>query len=198
MAAPILYASTAELKAVMGIATDKRDVRLSRVLESASRHIENETGRQFYESAEETRYFTVDGYGGDLVIDDALTITDVEFDLAGTRLWDTALLTTDYWPLPDGGPYTRLQLDGRTNRYFPTYRNGVKVTGTWGYNETGQHPAPIREATLLYALRLYKRPAAPFGAIENSMGGPPLKVGEDADIAALLAPYTKSPDWLFV
>jgi hypothetical protein len=51
-------------------------------------------------------------------------------------------------------------------------------------------PAAIRQATVILAMRLFKRLDAPLGMISNDLGS--MRVGRfDPDVEALVAPFRK-------
>lgn len=119
-----------------GITDDASDdAMMEVVIESASRKIDELTGRRFY-SGTETRYFTPDDslrlYTGDLVSIDELAI-----DYFEDREY-AELTEDDYEYFPenaayDGKPYTAIYISPNSTEYFPSVRRGVKITGVFGW-----------------------------------------------------------------
>lgn len=128
------------------------DTVLSSLLEAASRYVDNQTGRRFYQDASDTDYY----YSGQdemsrVMLPDFASITTVSVDYTDTRTY-TALTATDFDTLPDnaaaeGLPFTGLEVapTSLTASYFPDWRKSVKVTGKRGWPAV---PADIRDAVL--------------------------------------------------
>ena len=181
------YATTTQLKARLGITGASSDTVLGEVLEAASRLVDGVTGRAFYATSSEARYFTTDEHG-QVFIDDALTVTAVETDEDGDRTYERTWASTDYDLLPHNTtPKTRLVIAPEGRYYFPQIARSVKVTGTWGNNATASVPPVIREATLLQAARLFERRKSPLGVVGDSETGiARLSSRLDPDVEVLL------------
>lgn len=152
-----------------------------------------------------------------LPVGDLLSVTALETNDSGDRTsfvtWDPTL---DYYLEPvnaavDMIPYSRIRPDPLSGRYwFPPWPQGVKVTGIWGYafdwdgDGVPEAPEPIREATVLLTIRLYKRKDAPFGVVEaGAMEKMAIRLKEDQDIESLIAPYMynvgeRSTNWVVI
>jgi hypothetical protein len=115
--------------------------------------------------------------------------------------YDITWATSDYQlePLNNvagglvGSPFTRIRATG--DYLMPTFSVGtfyegealLEVTGVFGWSAV---PAAIRQATVILAMRLFKRLDAPLGMISNDMGS--MRVGRfDPDVEALVAPFRK-------
>ena len=181
------YATTASLKARLGITGSGSDTVLGEVLEGASRLIDGFTGRTFYGSEAETRYFTTDDTGT-VFIDDLVSVTSVKTDEDGDRTYERTWASTDYDLLPHNvTPKTRLVLAPEGRYVFPTLPRSVQIVGTWGNNADASIPAVIREATLLQAARLFERRKSPLGVIGDSeIGFARLSARLDPDVEVLL------------
>lgn len=168
---------------------------LESLITSASRQIDGWMGRRFY-AATETRYPVV--RGGRILLDqDLLSVTTLKTDEDGDGTYEvTWSSTTDYWLAPvdaatDGMPYSEIRLNRDLGRYsFPTGERAVQLVGSFGYNATGSHPAPIREACLRLAERLYKLRDAPLG-VTGSVELGVVRVSTDRDLQEMLWPYRR-------
>lgn len=167
------------------------DTRLSAVITAASRAIEAYTGRVFYATTA-TKYFQADA-GCELLLDeDLLSVTSLKTDEDGDRTYEITWAATDYDLEPaNSAPYTRIHTTPRGNYSFPLHRRGVEIVGSWGYCATGSHPETIEEACILQAVKLFKRPEAPFGVLGTPETGVVRVPRMDADVKALLGPYVR-------
>ncbi len=171
-----LYASLTELQARLGI-TDAADFSLlEAALESASRYIDNRTGRRFYTNAatgtpaaySEVRYYTATR-SDRVLIDDILSVTSLATDDNADDTFSTTWAQADYVLRPrnaavDGAPYWELSRSNNGDYSFPTgILDGVKVTGRFGYCALADCPQPIREVCLIVAAQMYRLKDAPFG-----------------------------------
>lgn len=177
------YATLKEFRTRVGLKDDDRidDKILRAVLESASRHIDERTGREFFTSSGPRIFEPV--FGDLLVIDDASAVTEVAFDPLDLEDW-TAIPVC--WTPNPGSPITSLRMRGWSPVAF-TDSPRVQVTATWG------HPLPkqIIEATLLVAARLFHRKTAPFGIAGTSDAGMIRLSKADPDVESLLAPFVR-------
>lgn len=170
------YATIAELKARLGITDSANDPDLTNILAAASAAIEADRRRQFYATASETRYYQA--VTANLCpIDDLLTLTSLKTDNNEDFSFSYTWAAKDYMLLPYNGPakgqpYTVIQRKPNGSYAFPTTHPGVAVTGTFGYCATP--PAAIKEATILIAMRVWKRKDVLFGIT----GGADLGVAE--------------------
>lgn len=116
-----------------------RDTDIERMINGASRWVDNFCSRRFY-SAIEIRYYTPE-YWDLLFIDDLLTVTTLKTDDDDDRTYETTWLTTDYDLEPfnalvDVPPQAfnmiRVQING--DQVFPRWvRRGVEIAGSWGW-----------------------------------------------------------------
>lgn len=182
------YATLAELKSRLDIHMADHDVNLEQMIESASRQIDGWTARTFYPETA-TRVVTA-GCSTELVLDrDLITLTGISTDADGDRVYETVWSPTD-WELAGPIPHQEVLITPYGRHTFPTGRNRVQVTGVWGFGN--DVPAPIREATLLLASRLYKRKDAPFGIAGNAEHGELQTISaQDPDVKQLIQPYRR-------
>lgn len=186
------YATLAEVKARLSIETADTadDTSLEQVIAAASRMIDSETAREFYATTD-TRYYTADD-AGFLVTDDLITITTLATDETGDRTYTATWATTDYDLTPTNKPPHNIVTTPPNGRYgFPPYARGVKVVGSFGYCATGAHPAPIREACIIQAVRIFKRKDSPFGVFGTPELGMARLPRVDMDVAEMLHPYRR-------
>jgi len=191
------YCSLADLKAALRVQDSIDDSLLELAIESASREIDGYCERVFYSTTgtrvyAPTNVFTV-------TTDDIISVTTLKSSSDGVT-YDITWTTSDYQLEPLNGvagglstPYTRIRATG--NYLMPSFSVGtfyelealIQVVGVFGWSAV---PAAIRQATVILAMRLFKRLDAPLGMISNDMGS--MRVGRfDPDVEALVAPFRK-------
>jgi len=165
------------------------DAEIEKVITAISRAIDTVCKRRFY-AATETRYFTAQR--ADLLfVDDLLSVTTLKTDQGGDRVYETTWATTDYDMLPSnaalaGEPYLRIAPAPMSSKRFPAHAKGVEIAGSFGY--ASSTPAVIKEACLLWSMRVWKRREAIFGVIgTTALGQMTIKIPPpDPDVAQLL------------
>lgn len=207
------YCDVQDLQDQLDVTSGADDLQLDLAIGAASRAVDAWCNRRFYaDTAVSTRYYEAVGpaiqrYTYTMTdsrwveVDDFWTTTGlvVATDLADSGSFDTTWSASDYELEPrngiaggrEGWPYTEIHA---TNRLvFPgprLHRRRVAVTAKWGWASV---PEEVKLATILKAVRLYRRKFSPDGTI----GGfelPVVKINarEDPDVAALLAPFRKT------
>lgn len=188
------YTALATLKGALRItgsdASD--DARLERIITSASRAIEEHTGRRFYAETL-TRYLTP-ARTCRLLVSDLLSVTTLKTDEDGDRTYEiTWSSARDYYPWPpeavnDDQPYTAIEVDAGNGLYqFPRgIQRSVQIVGSWGYSTAT--PALIEEACLRHCARLYALANAPLGVAGTVETGL-IRISLDRDLIEMLAPY---------
>ncbi len=170
------YLTLAEFKARLGTVTTADEV-LEDYVETASRQIDDWTGRAFYPTTAASRTFAA--WDGFVEISDAQVITSV------TDGNGTIIAAADY-RIEDGMlgvPAARLH-----SGYF-VGGDLVTIVGNWGWLVA---PAPVKEATAIQATRLWKRKDAPFGIVGSAEFGTLRSLGKiDPDVAELVRPYVR-------
>ena len=151
------YATLAEFKANLRIdSTDVADDSvIERIIEGASRVIDNETRRTFYARTATNKYDVPDS--GILYIedDDLLTITTL------TNGDAEVLTTTDYILLPNNSsPKYAVKLKDASTKTWEGDSSGnteqvITIAGTWGYSSTA--PLDIKEFCMETALSYYRQ-----------------------------------------
>lgn len=167
-------------------------------VESASREIDGFCERVFYSTTETRLYIPENPF---LVeTDDIETLTTLRTAPDGEEFsvtWTDSDLQLEPLNGVAGGlttPFTRIRAIG--DYLFPVWdpRNvnaheaTVQVTGTFGFSTT---PTAIKQATILLAMRLFKRFDAPLGAVGFGDIGVVRVSRIDPDIESLLAPWRK-------
>lgn len=195
------YASLNDVKAALRIPSSDTvdDAMLEIAIEAASREIDGYTERVFTSTSDATRlYIPMDSYITQ--IDDLVSITSLETSSDGDG-FDTTWTATDYQlePLNSlvGGittPATRIRAIG--DYLFPQWdlrdtnaqEATVRVVGTFGWSAV---PTAIKQATILLAMRQFKRYDAPLGiAGFGDLGA--MRVSRlDPDVEALVSPFKK-------
>jgi hypothetical protein len=189
------YATVAEAKTRLGIDDTVDDTIIGQVLDAVSRSIDEWTGRYFY-SATETRYYTSEW--DDLIqVDDLVSVTSIGTDEDNDRVYEKTWSVTDYDLYPHnaevvGKPYSRIYMAPNGLYSFPaSIAKGVKLIGSFGWPAV---PAPVKEATLIQAGRIFKRKDAPFGVTGSTTAemGQLLVIPKiDPDVEMMLRPYRK-------
>lgn len=163
---------------------------------AASRMIDTHCGRRFFvDSGTSARIINPRGRvvcgddGERLLVADISTTTGlvVEVGSASTSWTDISSSIeaepTDALDLDPAEPITSLlYLYG----YFTSYRR-ARVTAAWGWPAV---PADIAEATLIQALRLYKRKDSPEGVLGSAEWGGVVRMSRwDPDALTLISPF---------
>lgn len=192
------YVELEDLKRVLRLDDEADDLELAAAITAASRAIDTYCGRQFGQTdAAEVRTYapTADaaGDGRGIVIDDVMDLTGLAIgvDEANDGTFSTTF-TVDaqarLWPwnaAAEGRPYTELRTIGASR--FPRRARAVQIEARWGWSEV---PALVKQACALEAIRLFKRPAAPFGVAGSpELGAEPLRLLArlDPDVELMLS-----------
>lgn len=196
------YCSLDELKAALRIpaSDDIDDALLELCVESASRDIDGVCERVFYQDADATRvYVPTDSF---LVeTDDIVSITSLKTSSSGSGFDITWSASSDYQLEPLNGqaggivsPATRIRAIGQF--LFPVWEPAnvnaqeatVQVVGTFGWSAV---PTAIKQATILLAMRHFKRYDSPLGIAGFSDMGAVTVRAVDPDVRALIMPFKK-------
>lgn len=169
-----------------------RDVLLQQKIASASRSIDDHTGRRFYLDDEASARIINprgrarrDRDGDRLLVDDIGAAAGVTVEVgSATAGWSDITSTVELDPTDAAArrwPFTSLH---RTSQWLAVDR--VRVTARWGWPEV---PQAIQEATLIQALRLYKRKDSPEGVLGSAEWGTVRVSRLDPDVAKLVERY---------
>jgi hypothetical protein len=197
------YCTLADVKAAARVTDNLEDTLLELSIEAASREIDSYTERVFYSTgatAIARVYVPQDRFV--VETDDIISVTSVKSDSNGDGVFDVIWESTDFQLEPLNGraggidtPFTRVRAVGQY--LWPVYepRNvdanqaSVEITGVFGFETI---PTAIRQATILSALRQYKRYESPTGVLGFSDIGA-VRVGTklDPDVERLIQAYRK-------
>lgn len=195
------YTTLTQVKQALRIPADDTvdDSLLETAIEAASRQIDGHCERVFYNQGTATRTFIpTDSFLTE--IDDLISLDTLKTQSDGGA-YDTTWAASDYQLEPTNQssaglafPYMRIRAVG--GKLFPIYevRNpnsfeaSVQVTGTWGFDAI---PAAIEQATIIMAIRQFKRYDAPLGVAGFGEIGSMSITRIDPDIMTLTAPFRK-------
>jgi len=122
---------------------------LEKIIESASRFIDNQSGQRFYSSTGQTLYFTAED-ANFLLVPNLQSVTTLKTDDDGDRTYEDTWTTGDYDLMPynasyQGVPYSWIQTTPESDYSFPLIEKGVEIKGDWGYSAV---PDEIRLACI--------------------------------------------------
>ena len=196
------YATLSDVKAAARITDAIDDSLLEIAIESSSRDIDAYCERVFFNTgatAVARVYIPQDIYL--LETDDIVSVTSIKSDTTGEGGFNETWSAGDYQlePLNNlaGGistPFTRVRAIG--SKLWPIYeprdinagQASVEITGVFGFASV---PIAIRQATILAALRAYKRYESPTGVLGFSDMGV-VRIGRlDPDVERLVSPFRK-------
>jgi hypothetical protein len=196
------YASLSDVKAAARITDTIDDSLLEIAIESSSRDIDAYCERVFFSTgatAVTRTYIPQDIFL--LETDDIISVSSIKSDTTGEGGFDLTWDATDYQLEPLNGiaggiptPFTRIRAIG--SKLWPIYeprdinagQASVQITGVFGFTSV---PTAIRQATILSALRAYKRYDSPLGAAGFGDLGIMRVSRVDPDVEKLVAPFRK-------
>lgn len=193
------YATLSQVKAAARITDSVDDALLEMSIESASRMIDGYCERRFFTNGTETRYYAArDSYVCDIddVVGTAIVVkTSSDVDGTYDLTWAASDLQLEPTNRTASGlvfPVMRLRAVG--DYLFPVWsqENAVEVTGVFGFGTAV--PTQVTHATIILALRQFKRYDSPTGIIGfGDMGA--IRVGSrlDPDVSMILAPLRRVP-----
>ena len=193
------YATLADVKAALRITDSVDDSLIELSIEAASREIDGYCNRVFYSTSGTRVFQNVDSFI--VNTDDIISVTTLKTSDDGV-IYDTTWTTADYQLEPLNGvagglvqPFTRIRAIG--DYLFPvwsvtgTYGNkaSVQIAGVFGWSAV---PTAVKQATILLAMRQFKRYDSPLGVAGFGDIGA-IRVGRtDPDVEALLMPFKKA------
>lgn len=196
MALTNAYCTLSDLKTSLAIEDIQDDTALEAAILTASRMIDDYTGRFFYRDGTTavpvTRYYTPNDWWI-CNVDDFISLNEIATDENFNKSYTTIWAAADYMIEPvnnprRGWPYTRiLAVD---SYLFPRlYPQTVRIKAVWGWTAV---PIEIAMATKIQASRLFVRRQSPFGVAGSpEMGTIRLSSRLDPDVEALVRPFRK-------
>ena len=191
------YCTLNDVKAALNIEDSMDNAAIEIAIATASRMIDDYTGRFFYKDgtvgAPATRYYTPTDYWI-LPTDDFVSISEIATDDNFNRTYDTIWTASDsmFEPVNNpsrGWPMSRILAVGAY--VFPwNLPQSVRVRGVFGLSTV---PYEVKTAAKIQASRLFLRNQSPFGIAGNTDLGTVLLAAKlDADVEALLRPLRKN------
>ena len=190
--------SLSDVKSAMNIFDSTDDSRLELAVEAASRMIEADCNRRFYQDAGvSARIFSA--LSGVLVLTDDISTTtglivktDTGFDGTYGQTWTAA----DYQLEPLNGivdgqswPYTQIRAVESLTWPYSRTRAVVQVTARWGWSAV---PTAVKQAAIIQSISVFKSVEAPFGALGLADTGIlRIRSGLHPSAAMLVAPYRR-------
>lgn len=190
------YCTLAALKSsdVLGFTNTSHDEILEDIITAASREIDRETARQFYQTSETRYYNTKNPYCLEIDDIDSESGVTVEIDLNGDGVYEYTLASTDYTlggynDRKKGYPYTKLELTPNAQYTFSLARKGNKVTAPFGWASV---PKDIKLVCLNLSNREYQRLKTALGvAGASAVGMINMDIPNDPDIERKLNKFRK-------
>ena len=188
------YCTLADVKAALRVSDTLDDSLLEMAIESASRLVDGYCGREFFSAGTVTRLYTPnDNFVTDL--DDFVSISTLKISSLADGNFDLTWDTTDYQVEPLNGlidgvrfPIDRVRACG--NYLFVTLGNiaTVQVTGVAGWSAV---PIQVKQATVIQAMRIFKRLDSPLGITFGELGAMRVSMRLDPDVAQLVEPLRR-------
>lgn len=184
------YTDLASLKLALNTTDATRDDLLAAAMAAASRGIDKNCGRRFYlDAVASSRTYNPEfrtvsqGAGELLIVDDIGTETGLVVS-TGT-VGGTYEPITDYETVPENAAAQGLPITGllrHSGIWGTSGRTRVQIAAKWGWPAV---PEEITQATIIQALRLYKRKDSPEGILGSADWGVVRMGRVDPDVAEL-------------
>jgi len=194
------YATLTQVKAAARIIDNIDDTLLEMSIETASRMVDGYCERRFFTNGTETRYYSADNEYLCNIDDVAGTAITVVTSSAVDGVYDLTWSASDLQLEPvnrtaSGIAFPVMTLRATGDKAFPKVglENAVQVTGVFGFGTAV--PTQVTHATILLALRQYKRYDSPTGVLGFAEGIGAVRVGSrlDPDVAMILQPFRRVP-----
>lgn len=192
------YLTLAEFKENSYLGDMPVDAYAQLAIDAAEEAIEAYTERRFYQGGTADAYYYTATDTKYLPIDDLVSLVSLKTDDNADGTYETTWAAADSLLAPYNAsiieqPYTRIETNAAVSRTFPLTPKGVEVTGQFGWPAI---PDRVKDATLLQAVRFYKRfREAPFGVAGVSLDGSALRLLSrlDADVELMLSRLRRVP-----
>lgn len=199
MSQPMLYADLVDVRAALRIdpADTQYDAVLSVAISAASRKVDEYCNRYFGQIGTmddpDQRLYRANAQR--ILIDDLVSLVRLEFDYTGFLTTFTEFDASSVIPSPVNAanlqparPYTMLL--AKPNTTLPQPPGWVRVSGVFGWPVV---PDPVRQATLLQAIRVFKAQDVPLGLVASSDAVSVMRLprGLHPDAAELLSGFER-------
>jgi hypothetical protein len=190
--------SLSDVKQAMSIYDSTDDGRIELAINTASRMIEAECNRRFYQDANASaRVYVASTYT--LTLTDDISTTSgliVKTDNGATGTFSQTWTSSDYQLEPLNGvidgqawPYTQIRAIRSLTFPFDYGQALVQVTARWGWAAV---PDPVKQAGIIQAVSIFKAAEAPFGALGLAETGIlRIRSGLHPTALALVQPYRR-------
>ena len=188
------YCTLADVKAALRVSDTLDDSLLEMAIESASRLVDGYCGREFYNAGTVTRVYSPEN-NFVTELDDFVSISQLKISSLADNNFDLTWETSDYQTEPLNGlvdgvrfPIDRVRAVGQ---YLFVLLNGnatVQVTGVAGWSAV---PIQVKQATVIQAMRIFKRLDSPLGITFGELGAMRVSTRLDPDVAQLVEPLRR-------
>ena len=177
------YASISDVKGVLGISSTTDDTVIRKIVEAASRSIDNYCNRTFVTQTA-TKYFNGSTV---LWLPDLLSITTLKTDEGNDGTYENTYATTDYYLYGVGVedtlntfPKIRLEInpEGNYSSFASGYKHGVEIVGIWGYGDGISATPYIADTTITEDLTAGES-AIDVTAVTNLSAGNTILIGSE-------------------
>ena len=183
------YCTLADVKAALRVSDTLDDSLLEMAIESASRLIDGYCGREFYNAGTVTRVYVPDS-NFVTELDDFVSISQLKISSLADNNFDLTWEASDYQTEPLNGlidgvrfPIDRVRAVGQYLFVLLSGNATVQVTGVAGWSAV---PIQVKQATVIQAMRIFKRLDSPLGITFGELGAMRVSMRLDPDVAQLV------------
>jgi hypothetical protein len=183
------YCTLADVKAALRVSDTLDDSLLEMAIESASRLVDGYCGREFYNAGTVTRVYAPDN-NFVTELDDFVSISQLKISSLADNNFDLTWEASDYQTEPLNGlidgirfPIDRVRAVGQYLFVLLSGNATVQVTGVAGWSAV---PIQVKQATVIQAMRIFKRLDSPLGITFGELGAMRVSSRLDPDVAQLV------------
>ena len=183
------YCTLADVKAALRVSDTLDDSLLEMAIESASRLVDGYCGREFYNAGTVTRVYAPDS-NFVTELDDFVSISQLKISSLADNNFDLTWEASDYQTEPLNGlidgirfPIDRVRAVGQYLFVLLSGNATVQVTGVAGWSAV---PIQVKQATVIQAMRIFKRLDSPLGITFGELGAMRVSMRLDPDVAQLV------------
>lgn len=188
------YVETADLAAYLRIDDSVDDAQLALAISAASRAVDQDTNRQFGQTASVEERTYVARYDYERCywvadVDDYMVTGAPEVEVDGTVV--TTFVREPVNADKKGRPWTRVTFTSDSEARPSSAPHEVLVSTRWGWSAV---PTTVKQASLLQASRFFTRRNAPFGVAGSPDQGSEVRLlaRVDPDVAVSLRAYRRT------